>query len=102
MKKNKEIVPELSKTLFWDVDIATINPKKHAPYIIERVLSLGTMKDFQLLKEYYGKQKIKRIAKILRYMDDRVLHFCSAYFNIPINEFRCYTQKQLNQTYWNY
>ena len=102
MKKKKDIVSKLSKTLFWDVDIATIDPEKHAPYIIERVLSRGTMNDFKLLIAYYGKKKIKETAKTLRYMDDRVLHFCSAYFNTPITQFRCYIQKQLNHTHWNY
>jgi hypothetical protein len=93
---------QLSKNLFWDIDIQTLNEEKHASYIIERVLSRGTMQDFQEIKSYYGKPKIKRIAKKLRYMDNRVLHFCSAYFNTPITEFRCYTIKQSTQTYWNY
>ena len=102
MQANNEIILSLSKTLFWDVDIASIDPEKHASYVIERVLSLGTMDDFKLLKLHYGKSKIKQTAQMLRYMDERVLHFCSAYFGIPITEFRCYTEKQLNQTHWNY
>ncbi len=102
METNKEIILELSNTLFWDVDIATIQYDKHAPFVIERVLSMGTLDDFKIIKAYYGKPKLKRIVKTLRYMDDRVLHFCSAYFNIPISDFRCYTTKQLNQTHWNY
>ena len=93
---------QLSKNLFWDIDIQTLNEEKHASYIIERVLSRGTMQDFQEIKAYYGKPKIKRIAKKLRYMDNRVLHFCSAYFNTPITKFRCYTIKQSTQTHWNY
>ena len=100
--KNNEFVASLSKTLFWDTDIANIDPVKHAPYIVERVLSRGTMDDFKLLKAFYGKTKISHITQKLRYMDDRVLHFCSAYFNIPLTEFRCYIEKQSSQTSWNY
>jgi len=92
----------LSKSLFWDVDPQTIDPKKHAAYIIERVVTLGTMEDFLIIKEYYGKEKIKQTVKNLRYLNERDLNFCSVYFNIPIIQFRCYTIKQLNQTHWNY
>jgi hypothetical protein len=102
MNKEKAFVLGLSQTLFWDVDINTIDPEKHAPYIVERVLSRGTMEDFQSLKNYYGKTKIRDIAKSLRYLDDRVLYFCSAYFNTPITQFRCYTFKQSKHINWNY
>ncbi|MCU0392815.1 MAG: hypothetical protein MUE81_17030 [Thermoflexibacter sp.] len=100
--KDKDFISKLSPTLFWDVDISTLDAQKHAAYIVERVLSRGKMEDFKLTKTYYGKPKIKRIAKKLRYMDDRVLHFCSIYFNVPISDFRCYTTKQSNLTHWNY
>ncbi|OFX60385.1 MAG: hypothetical protein A2046_10540 [Bacteroidetes bacterium GWA2_30_7] len=102
MIKDNEIVFSLSKTLFWDVDINTIDSQKHSAFIVERVLSQGTMDDFILIKNYYGKPKIKRIAKMLRYMDDRLLHFCSIYFNLSISEFRCYKLKKIFKPNWNY
>jgi hypothetical protein len=102
MPIKNELINQLSKTLFWDSDISSIDAEKHKSYIVDRVLSLGTLEDFRLLKAFYGKSKIKRIVKELRYMDERVLHFCSAYFNVPIIKFRCYEQKQLKQTHWNY
>jgi hypothetical protein len=92
----------LSKALFWDVNPKKIDPQKHAAYIIERAITLGTMDDFITIKNFYGKSKIKRIVKKLRYLNDKDMNFCSIYFNIPINEFRCYTTKQLNQTLWDY
>jgi hypothetical protein len=92
----------LSKSLFWDVDPQTIDTQKHAAYIIERVITLGTMEDFIIIKNYYGKDKIKQIVKGLRYLNDKDLNFCSVYFKLPKNQFRCYTTKQLNQTLWNY
>jgi len=92
----------LPKALFWDVDPKKIDPQKHAAYIIERAITLGTMDDFIIIKKFYGKSKIKRIVKKLRYLNDKDMNFCSIYFNIPITEFRCYTTKQLNQTLWDY
>lgn len=101
VEKEKSILG-LSKALFWDVDPQTIDSQKHAAYIIERVITLGTMEDFIIIKKYYGKSKIKRIVKNLRYLNDKDLNFCSIYFNLPITEFRCYITKQLNQTLWSY
>ena len=82
--------------------IATINPKKHAPYIVERVLTRGTWDEFKQLIAYYGKEQVALYATQLRYLDRIVLAFCVTYFNIAQENFRCYTQKQLNLTHWDY
>ncbi len=92
----------LSSTLFWDVDMATLDIEKHAAYIVGRVMMRGTLEDFQLIKTLYGKPKLKQVVKQIRYMDVRTLHFCSIYFKSPIEEFRCYKQKQLNPSHWDY
>jgi len=101
-KSGETVLFGLSKSLFWDVDLSTLDAQKHAAFIIEKVLFLGTMHDFLKTKAHYGKPLIKSVAKNLRYMNDREHHFCSVYFNLPLNQFRCYTTKQSNQTHWNY
>jgi len=92
----------LSKTLFWDVDLNDLDAERNAQHIIEKVLFIGTLSDFKKTIEFYGKEKVKQMAKKIRFMDDRQHHFCSIYFNEPLNNFRCYTIKQLNQTHWSY
>ncbi|MEY4927106.1 MAG: hypothetical protein RI894_1542 [Bacteroidota bacterium] len=99
---NQTFIATLSTHLFWDTNPSSIDCEKHLFYIVERVMSRGSLNDFKLLKDFYGKAKIKRTVKQLRYMDERVLHFCSIYFKTPIIEFRCYTQQQLNHTHWRY
>lgn len=47
------------QSLFWDVDPKTINPKKHARYIIERVLDFGTDQEVRWLWHFYDKRLIK-------------------------------------------
>ncbi len=91
----------LSKALFWDVDPQTIDIQKHAAYIIERVVSRGTWEEFKIILEFYRKPKVKRVVKKLRYMNDRDIHFCSVYFNVPIVEFRSYKMKQLKISCWD-
>jgi hypothetical protein len=96
------IITKLSKTLFWDVELSSIDPQKHASYIIDRVMQQGTWEDFRAIKTHYGIDKIKDVVKKLRYLDVRVMHFCHHYFDIPFNDFRCYTNKPLNHTHWSY
>jgi len=100
--ENINLMDTLSKSLFWDIDKQSLNPKKHRNYIIERVLSRGTWEDFLLIKTFYGKFLLKKTVKQIRYLDDRVLHFCSIYFNIPLTDFRCYIIQLSNPTHWHY
>jgi len=52
------------QTLFWDTDPKTIDTKKNAQYIIERILDLGTDKEVRWLWNFYDKSLIKKtVAK---------------------------------------
>lgn len=93
---------KLRKSLFWDTDYERLDWDKHAKYIIERVLHRGTWQEFKDMLAYYGREKITEVVKRLRYIDDRVMHFCKVYFNIALNEMRCHTIKQSKMTHWNY
>jgi len=93
---------DISETLFWDVDKNTIDYNKHAPYIVERVLTMGTLEDFFAIRDYYGKTKLKRIIKNLRYLDERTLSFCCIYFKLKPEELRCYKMKQLIPSHWDF
>jgi hypothetical protein len=94
--------PELSRTLFWDVDYESLDFDKNAAYIVERVLNRGSVQDFKSILKFYGFDQLKNIVLNLRYLDKKALHFSSAFFNVPLQKFRCYTEKQLNRTHWNY
>lgn len=97
-----DLQTQLSKGLFWDVDFADIDWECNAPYVVERVLDKGSWENFKTILEYYGETGIKEIIIKLRYLDKRTLSFCSVYFNIPLNKFRCYNIRQSNQPHWNY
>ena len=75
-----------SQNLFWDADINTIDLKKHATYIIERVITRGLLKDFGKLITYYSKEEIILALKKSKSLDPKSRKFCSWYFNIPLNE----------------
>ncbi|MDX2133764.1 MAG: hypothetical protein SFV52_03225 [Saprospiraceae bacterium] len=88
--------------LFWDADPARIDLEKSKAYVIERVLSHGMVSDWRLLNRLYDRQTLLNTVLQLRYLDKRSLHFCAAYFDVPIEDFRCYTYAQSNPAHWNY
>ncbi len=96
-KKSKSITPiPLTKSLFWDVDVQSIDFNKHKRFIIGRVLMRGSFDDFLNILDYYGEDVIKEEVKQMRYLDKKTLRFCSFYFHIPLENFRCYKQRQSN------
>lgn len=66
MKKAKKIRwshARFRQSLFWDVDPKTIDPKKHARYIIERVLEFGTDEEVRWLWRTYSQYVIRDVVK---------------------------------------
>lgn len=93
---------QLTKQLFWDTDIKKIDYKKNARSIIERVLTRGTINDWQEIKKYYGLERIKTEIIKIRYLDKITLNFCSKYFQLPKKQFRCYNIQQSYRQLWNF
>jgi hypothetical protein len=91
-----------SPYLFWDVDRTQLQVERSRVYIVERVFSHGMLTDWFLLKEIYGKEAIKETVLNLRHLDKYSLSFCVAYFDTPIENFRCYKLAQSNPTHWDY
>ncbi|KFF01426.1 hypothetical protein IX39_06130 [Chryseobacterium formosense] len=99
---NSEItIKDFSQHLFWDVDLAIFDLENYKEFMVGRVVEYGKLKDWELLKSLYGKQKIKDISLNLRSLDAVSLSFLSTIFNIDKSEFRCYKHRQLVQNYWN-
>ena len=93
--------PILRKALFWDIKPESIDFDKHVRYVVERVLTRGNCSDWSELRKFYGLERIKSEIIQVRYLDRITLSFCSAYFNIPKEKFRCYNTKQSTQQLWN-
>ncbi len=66
-KKRKNIVRMPRRpALFWDVDPKTIDPKKHARYIIERILDFGTPQEIRWLFSYYPQRRMRDVMDLPR------------------------------------
>lgn len=46
------------QSLFWDVDPQTIDPEKHARYVIERILDFGTTEEITWMFSRYPRETI--------------------------------------------
>ncbi len=92
--QNQTISLNLPKTLFWDIDLNTLNVNQNARFIIQRVIQRGSIENWVEIKHFYGIEKIKNEILKIRSLDAKTLNFFSIYFNIPKEHFRCYTTQQ--------
>jgi len=79
-----------SKTLFWDANFKTLNPRKSKFYIIERVVTRGNYSDWKEMLSLYSIEEIKLNVTKIKFLDAKTLNFCSLYFNLPKEAFECY------------
>jgi hypothetical protein len=100
---NDKIKPQdFSSYLFWDVDQDRLDMENSKKLIIERVLEYGQMKDWNLLRNYYGLEEIKNTAQTIKSFDKVTLSFLCNLFDMEKTQFRCYTHKQSTPNYWEY
>ena len=85
---------QLSKHIFWDLNVNSIDYQKHVLLVIERVVVYGDLKDWHTLKEFYGLNLIRKEVVQIRCLDKKTVNFLSLILKIPILNFRCYKQTQ--------
>lgn len=93
---------QLTRNIFWDTRYESIQWDKNGPYVIDRVLHYGTLKDWKKVLDYYGFQAVREVVKNLRHLDTRVLSYCSVFFNLPKEQFRCYNTEPSLKKHWDY
>lgn len=98
---SKITISDFSPHLFWDVDMSKFSLEKYPEFMIERVLEYGNLNDWNLLKQFYGKETIKKVSLNLRSLNPVTLSFLSTIFEIDEKEFRCYTNTLSDLNYWN-
>ncbi len=59
------------QSLFWDTDPKKIDKKKHAKYIIERILDFGTDDEVRWMSRSYSRRLIKSVVKNSRVLHDK-------------------------------
>lgn len=54
------------RTLFWDTDLRTLDVRRHAAYIIERIADFGTAAEIRWAIKTYGLQRFQRVVRTSR------------------------------------
>ena len=76
-------------SLFWDVNLKRLDVEKNSRFIIGRVLDSGNLKEWQLIKQLYGKKRVAQIAKGHVFTDPRGANFWALILSIPVSQMKC-------------
>ena len=91
----------LKPQYFWDVDIEKMDINRSKRLIVERIYSLGSIYEINLINDYYGEESVLEVLKNLNYIDPKTLNFISKLFNEPLQSFKCFTRTPLTARHWN-
>ena len=102
MEKQFNILDELKKNYFWDVDVKKLDAERSKRLIIERIFKLGKANEIMMIINYYGEKVVIDVLKNMNYIDPKTLNFAVKFFNLPLQSFKCYKRKQLNSQHWDW
>jgi hypothetical protein len=88
--------PVFEKRIFWDVNFESIDYDAKANWVIARVFERGDVEDIRQCRRYYGDEKVTEALLNAKYLPLHTIHFASAIIDKPLNDFKCYTLRQLN------
>ena len=91
------LLEQLSKKAFWDVDMKTIDAEKHADYIIQKVFEYGNLEDMLNVHRYYGVKKIKEAFINYQFFLPDSAAFVAAIYNFDKKDLRCFSPKRFQK-----
>ena len=94
--------PVFNKRIFWDVNFENLDYDLRTNFVIERVFERGDVDDIRQCRRYYGDEKVTQALLKAKYLPLHTIHFASAIIDKPLDEFRCYTLRQLNPELFPY
>ena len=96
------MIPNLSKTAFWDMDFDKLDFEKNAVFIMEKVFNYGLWDDQLAIVRYYGEERIKKEVVKGAYYKKKVFRFLCVIFDLQPSDFTCYIRRQSLPLHWNY
>ncbi len=88
--------PTFDKRIFWDVNMEAMDMDAKASFVIERVFERGDVDDIRSCRRYYGDERVTEVLLNAKFLPLDTTYFASAIFDKPLQDFRCYTLRQLN------
>lgn len=80
---------------FWDIDAAKLDPSKHAPYVINRLLDKGNVEAVRWVRRAFPEELIMGTIKTRRDFSPWNAVFWARFYNIPREEVRCLQEPYL-------
>ncbi len=93
-----------NRSLFWDVDVDTIDLEQNAHYIIERFLEYGTLEGIRGLRKLYGDDNIKKyiVQRGYRTLSNKTLNYWTLILNLEGEKCLRPSLRNSSRRYWNY
>ena len=92
----------LSKNIFWDIEIDSLDNTRDRCLIIERAVAMGDLADIKEIIQFYGIETIKLEITEAGYLDNKTIAWLGVFLNIPKTKFKCCTKRQSNRVHWNF
>ena len=77
---------KLNKQLFWDIDFKKLDYKKHAQFVIGRILDFGDDHEVKWMFRYFKEKQIKKTLLERRGISHRSASYWAEILNIPKNQ----------------
>jgi len=81
-KKDVSMIPERFRSLFWDTSLGNIHIRRHARYIIERILEFGDMDAIEWMQRVYPSQTIIDVLSISRSISEKSRGLWELWFGV--------------------
>lgn len=83
----KKVLPEFFRPLFWSFNFSSLDLEKNKRTIIVKSLTYGTMRHWQWLNSYYGKEVIREVMSKVpaTEMKKRSARLAQLLFDIKLN-----------------
>ncbi|MEM6525323.1 MAG: hypothetical protein AAGF85_13130 [Bacteroidota bacterium] len=86
--------PEFNRQIFWGVDYEKLDFDQNAAFIIERVFNRGDVEDIRRCRKYYNQKLVVETLLNAKHLSKYRLYLASAVIDHPLNDFRCYINRQ--------
>lgn len=100
----KQMIPHEFSHLFWDCQPERLDPKAHAPYVLERVLEYGSLASVRWANEVYGAEQIREflMTRGRRTLSRKTLAFWILILGLSSEP--CFEKSSLarSRLFWNY
>ena len=76
---------DLPAHLFWEYDLKNYDFDRSYFIVIERVIERGTIEQWRIMQQYYGKKKVLEVAEKSKQLSQRDKQFARLFVNSSFN-----------------